>query len=173
VIAVPAVAAALLLGGRPLASAAMRLRRLRRVAAWVLRQLDALRAGLRALRPARRGVAIGAVQLSAWALQSLTAYVLILALHLDVGVDAAAATLLAVNVTAIVPVTPSNVGVFQAACVAVLAAYGVDAANGLAFGVLLQAAELVTALVLGLPALLVEGVGLRALVAATRSRSGS
>ena len=42
----------------------------------------------------------------------------------DLG--AAAAVLFAVNVTAVLPVTPSNLGVFQAACVAVLTgAYGV------------------------------------------------
>ena len=93
-------------------------------------------------------------------MQLLAAEVLLLALHLQAGLDAAAAILLAVNVTAAVPVTPSNVGVFQAACVAVLAAYGVPAAAGLAYGVLLQAAELVTAVGLGAPALLAEGVGL-------------
>ena len=42
------------------------------------------------------------------------------------GIGAAAAVLFAVNVTAVLPATPSNLGVFQAACVAVLAgAYGV------------------------------------------------
>lgn len=66
--------------------------------------------------------------------------------------------------TAAVPVTPPNVGVFQAACVAVLAAYGVAPSAGLAYGVLLQAAELVTAFAMGVPALLGEGVGLRGLL---------
>ena len=47
----------------------------------------------------------------------------------DLG--AAAAVLFAVNVTAVLPVTPSNLGVFQAACMAVLTgAYGVDAGAG-------------------------------------------
>ena len=41
------------------------------------------------------------------------------------GIGAAAAVLFAVNVTAALPATPSNLGVFQAACVAVLSAYGV------------------------------------------------
>ena len=43
------------------------------------------------------------------------------------GWPRAAAILLAVNVSAILPATPSNVGVFQAACLVVLAAYGVGA----------------------------------------------
>jgi hypothetical protein len=43
------------------------------------------------------------------------------ALHLQrtAGLAGAAAVLVAVNVTAVVPVTPSNIGVFQAACVAI------------------------------------------------------
>ena len=53
---------------------------------------------------------------------------LLVALGLEHKADlgAAAAILFAVNVTAVLPVTPSNLGVFQAACMAVLVgAYGV------------------------------------------------
>ena len=66
-------------------------------------------------------------QLPAWAVQWLACYVLLVALGLDdrAGIGAAAAVLFAVNVTAALPATPSNLGVFQAACVAVLSAYGV------------------------------------------------
>ena len=63
----------------------------------------------------------------------------------------AAAILLAVNVSAVLPATPSNVGVFQAACLVVLAAYGVGAGAGLAYGIILQAVEVVTALAAGGP----------------------
>ena len=51
-------------------------------------------------------------------------YILLAALGLDdlAGLGAAAAVLFAVNVTAVLPATPSNLGVFQAACVAVLGA---------------------------------------------------
>jgi phosphatidyl-myo-inositol alpha-mannosyltransferase len=64
----------------------------------------------------------------------------------------------AVNVTAAVPITPSNVGVFQAACMAALAGFGVSAARGLTYGIVLQAVEVLTALGLGLPALAAEGL---------------
>ena len=74
------------------------------------------------------------------------------------GLTAAAAVLLAVNVSAVLPATPSNVGVFQAACLVVLAAYGVGAGPALAYGIVLQAVEVLTALGLGLPALLGEGM---------------
>ena len=84
--------------------------------------------------------------------------VLALGLQGHANLAAAAAVLLAVNVSAILPATPSNVGVFQAACLVVLAAYGVGSGPGLAYGVILQAVEVVTALALGIPALLGEGL---------------
>jgi phosphatidylinositol alpha-mannosyltransferase len=71
---------------------------------------------------------------------------------------AAAAVLLAVNITAIVPVTPSNIGVFQAACIAVLHPFGIEANRALAYGLVLQAVEVFDAFALGIPALLREGL---------------
>ena len=49
-------------------------------------------------------------------------YILLVALGLDkqAGLPAAAAVLFAVNITAVLPATPANLGVFQAACAAVL-----------------------------------------------------
>ena len=89
-----------------------------------------------------------------------------------IGIAAAAAVLFAVNVTAVVPATPSNIGVFQLATISVLTTgFGVGAADALAYGVILQAVEIATAVGLGVPALVREGmtwsdVGLRALSAA-------
>jgi phosphatidylinositol alpha-mannosyltransferase len=154
IVALPLLAAVL-------AVVAPRVARSRRIR----RQLHALRAGVAVLRPARRGLGGAGLQLGAWALQGLAAYVLLRALQLDVAAPlaVAAALLLAVNVTAVVPVTPSNLGVFQAACVAVLAVQGVAVRDGITYGVLLQAAEVATGVLLGVPALLVEGTGVRAL----------
>ena len=73
---------------------------------------------------ASRGWALAATvtQLSAWALQCVSCYFLLIALGLGnrTGFAAAAAVLFAVNITAVVPVTPANLGVFQAACATVL-----------------------------------------------------
>ena len=67
--------------------------------------------------------------------------------------------LFAVNVTAVVPATPSNIGVFQLAVISVLTTgFGVGAADALAYGVILQAVEIATAVALGLPALVREGL---------------
>ena len=70
--------------------------------------------------------------------------------------------LFAVNVTAVLPATPSNVGLFQIAVVTVLTgAYGVPAAAALGYGIILQAVEVATAVLFGLPALIREGVSWR------------
>jgi phosphatidylinositol alpha-mannosyltransferase len=139
--------------------------RVRRVIGRVRRELEAARSGLRMfVRPRAAAPAIG-FQLAAWGVQMMAAYTVIIAFGLDdrAGVAAAAAILLAVNVTAVVPITPSNVGVFQAATIAVLAAYGIGAGRGFAYGVALQAVEVITAILLGLPALAAEGLSLGAL----------
>ena len=108
----------------------------------------------------RHGVPAVGFQLAAWALQWLACYMVILALGLQsqATLVTAAAVLLAVNVSAVLPATPSNVGVFQAACLVVLAAYGVGTGTALAYGIILQAVEVTTALILGIPALLGEGL---------------
>ena len=113
----------------------------------------------RGWRPGR-----SSAQLAAWGLQLLGAFALLLALELDHHADlgAAAAVLFAVNVTAVLPVTPSNVGVFQFAVVTVLSGvYGVPAAAALGYGIILQAVEVATAVLFGLPALIGEGVSWR------------
>jgi phosphatidyl-myo-inositol alpha-mannosyltransferase len=122
-----------------------------------------VRQGLRAFRDPRLGSIAAASQFAAWALQWISCYILLAALGLDdiAGWGAAAAVLFAVNITAVIPATPSNLGVFQAACVAVLGAYGVGAADALAYGIILQAVEIATAVVMGAPALVKEGVSWR------------
>jgi phosphatidylinositol alpha-mannosyltransferase len=123
-----------------------------------------VRTGMRVFRePRLAAVAVGA-QLGAWALQCASCYVLLLALGLGgrAGLAAAAGVLFAVNVTAVLPAAPSNIGVFQAACVAVLSGgFHVPAADAIAYGIILQAVEITTAVVMGLPALLREGMSWR------------
>ena len=60
------------------------------------------------------------------------------------------------------PATPANLGVFQAACAAVLhAGWHVGFGTGVAYGVILQAVEVSTAILMGAPALLKEGMSWR------------
>ncbi|MEA2273430.1 MAG: phosphatidyl-myo-inositol alpha-mannosyltransferase [Solirubrobacteraceae bacterium] len=125
--------------------------------------LTKVRDGLRVFRNPRLGTFAAGAQLTAWAIQWMSCYVLLVALGLDdrAGIGAAAAVLFAVNVTAVLPATPSNLGIFQAACVAVLGAYHVGAADALAYGIILQAVEVATAVVMGTPALVKEGLSWR------------
>ena len=119
-----------------------------------------VRRGFAVFRQAKLGSIAAVMQLSAWVLQWLSCYVLLEAMGMGyVGLGAAAAALFAVNVTAAIPATPANIGVFQAACVAVLhGGYGVSTADALGYGIVLQAVELATAFLMGMPALVREGI---------------
>ena len=135
--------------------------RLARLGGAIHRALVQVRAGLTVFRDPRRGTAAAAAQLTAWAIQLSACWALLYALGLDgrAGIGAAAAVLFAVNVTAVVPATPSNIGVFQIAVISVLhTGFGVSTADALAYGVILQAVEIATAVALGLPALVREGL---------------
>jgi phosphatidylinositol alpha-mannosyltransferase len=134
--------------------------RIARIAAAIRGALVQVRTGLHVFRDPRRGVVATAAQLGAWAIQLLACFALLEAMGLQAaGIGAAAAVLFAVNVTAVVPATPSNIGVFQLAVISVLTTgFGVGAADALAYGVILQAVEVATAVTLGLPALVREGM---------------
>jgi phosphatidylinositol alpha-mannosyltransferase len=126
--------------------------------------MSQVRSGLAVFRSPKLGAIATIFQLAAWAVQCAACYVLLTAFGLDhqVGFAAAAAVLFAVNVTAVLPATPSNLGVFQAACVAVLhGAYHASSADALGYGIVLQAVEIATAVFMGMPALVKEGVSWR------------
>jgi phosphatidylinositol alpha-mannosyltransferase len=135
--------------------------RLRALIVGLRRSLVRVREGLRVFRHPRQAALATVAQLGAWGLQCMSCWLLLMALGLNhrVGIAGAAAVLFAVNVTAVVPATPANIGVFQAACVAVLAgAYHVSTADALAYGIVLQVVELATAVLMGIPALITEGL---------------
>jgi phosphatidylinositol alpha-mannosyltransferase len=135
--------------------------RVARVGAALHNALLQVRAGLTVFRHPRQGFLASSAQLGAWAIQLASCWALLAALGLDgkAGIGAAAAVLFAVNVTAVVPVTPSNIGIFQWAVVSVLTTgWGISEAHALAYGVVLQAIEIATAVVLGLPSLVREGL---------------
>ena len=150
--------APMLLRGR----GALRSRRLDRAVRSARQATTMVREGLEVFRRPRLGARAVALQLLAWTIQWIACYALLVAFGLEgAGVSAAAAVLFAVNVTAVLPLTPSNIGVFQAACVAVLSAYGVANGDALAYGIILQAVEIATAVMLGMPALVAEGTSWR------------
>jgi phosphatidylinositol alpha-mannosyltransferase len=145
-------------------AALSRSRRLQPLVVALRGSLGRARDGLRVFAHPHAALVGSTVQLIAWALQLMSCWLVLMAFGLDarVGVAGAAAVLFAVNVTAVVPLTPANVGVFQAACVAVLVgAYHVSTPEAIAYGIVLQAVEIATALIMGLPALVNEGLSWR------------
>ncbi|HEX3041510.1 MAG TPA: glycosyltransferase [Solirubrobacterales bacterium] len=135
--------------------------RMARLGGMIHGALIQVRAGLTVFRDPRYGSLSAAAQLTAWAIQLAACWALLYALGLDgqAGIGAAAAVLFAVNVTAVVPATPSNIGVFQLAVISVLhTGFGISTQDALAYGVILQAVEIATAVALGLPALVREGL---------------
>jgi phosphatidylinositol alpha-mannosyltransferase len=160
-------------GSRALRRAGSGTRPLPRPVQWVVSQVAQARNGLRVFGEPRGAVHATGAQLVAWVLQCGCCYSVLLAFDLRHRAPiAAVAVLLAVNLTAILPLTPSNVGVFQAACIAVLAAFGVGAGPALAYGLVLQAIEIVIALGLGLPSLVGEGISIGQLRELTASGEG-
>src|SRR5262249_48560617 len=132
----PLLLLALVLLAPPLLSAGRhsRFAKLRELTGQARSALARVRDGLAVFREPKLGGTAAAAQLAAWALQWLSCYLLLVALGLDerAGLAAAAAVLFAVNVTAVLPATPSNLGIFQAACVVVLSGgYGVSQADAL------------------------------------------
>jgi len=137
--------------------------RVARVVGAIRDALVKVRTGLHVFRDPRRAPFAIVFQLGAWGLQLLACFALFTALGLDhdpaIGIGAAAAVLFAVNVTAVIPATPSNIGIFQLATISVLTTgFGVAYSDALAYGLILQAVEIATAVALGLPALVREGV---------------
>ncbi len=144
--------------------ATQRFRRLQNLARQASMAISRVRDGLKVFRHVRLGVTATVAQLAAWALQAISCYMLLIALGLSghVGFAGAAAVLFAVNVTAVLPATPANVGVFQAAAATVLhTGWHVPWVTGVAYGVILQAVEVTTAILMGMPAMLKEGMSWR------------
>src|SRR4051794_8603716 len=146
---------ALLRRGKP-----SRFVRVQQAAAKARAAMVQVRRGLQVFRKPKLGAWAAFMQITAWAIQWFACYALLVALglHGQAGLGAAAAVLFAVNVTAALPATPSNIGVFQAACVAVLGVYHVGHTDALAYGIILQAVEIATAFAMGMPALVGEGM---------------
>ena len=141
-----------------------RFRRLQALSRQAHTAVSRVRDGLKVFRRARLGAIATSAQLTAWGLQTVSCYLLLVALGLNhrVGFGGAAAVLFAVNVTAVLPATPANLGVFQAATATVLhTGWHVGWTTGVAYGVILQAVEVTSAILMGMPALLKEGMSWR------------
>ena len=131
--------------------------RMRRASCWLPQLIDSQRIWSRPWTAA----AVAGTQVLAWAVQLVSVLAMLEAFHLGAaGLRAAALVVVLTSLIGMVPATPGNLGTFQVAAVAALAAYGVAAGPALAFALGLQALQLAVAVVAGLASLGVHGLSL-------------
>jgi uncharacterized protein (TIRG00374 family) len=99
-------------------------------------------AGIVEIPTASRVIPALAISLVAWALQGVTYHFTALATGLPVSFAASVVAMLAVNLSFLFPLTPGNVGVFQAVYALTMAAYGVPSDAAIATALLLQALQI-------------------------------
>ena len=103
---------------------------------------------------------VAAIQAIAWLVQLAAAWAALQAFHLGGGLRGAAMVLVLTNLIGLVPITPGNVGTFQAAAVAALAFSGVAAGPAVAYALGLQAMQLAVGIVAGLASLSLQDLTL-------------
>jgi uncharacterized membrane protein YbhN (UPF0104 family) len=90
--------------------------------------------------------------LAAWAVEVAIVMTTLWALHLDVPfVVGPTLVLLAVNLAALVPGLPANVGPFEMACVLALGTFGIDSDTALGFGIVYHALHTIPVTLFGIP----------------------
>jgi uncharacterized protein (TIRG00374 family) len=113
-------------------------------------------------RPAAAAAAI-VFQLIGWLCQLLAVWTAMKAFSIDVDLAAAGLVLVLMNMAAIIPLWPGNVGLLQVAIATPLVGYGVPYAQGFAFGLGLQVIEASVGIGFGLVFLGREGLSFAAL----------
>lgn len=114
-------------------------------------------------------LAVLGVQTLGWLVQVAAAFAALEAFHLQgAGLRGAALVLVLTNIIGLVPITPGNVGTFQAAAVAALAVYGVSSGPAIAFALGFQAMQLVVGVAAGLLSLSLQGLTLSQLHGSSR-----
>ena len=120
--------------------------------------------GLVSLRDRRLAAVAALLTAASWLLLAVSAWALLLAFHLRLGLGVAILIVAAANLTLLVPASPGGVGVFEAATVAVPAGFAVDRSTALSFAVALHGLNLFPYVVAG-------ALALQRHLAVVRSRS--
>ena len=104
---------------------------------------------------------VAGIQAASWLVQLGAAWAALQAFHLGgVGLPGAALVLVLTNLIGLVPITPGNLGTFQAAAVAALAVSGVASGPAVAFALGLQGMQLAVGVVAGLVSLSLQDLTL-------------
>lgn len=98
--------------------------------------------GLVELPSLRRVAPAVALSLVAWGIQAMTYHLVALATGLPASFAQSTVVMLAVNLSFLMPLTPGNVGVFQAVYAVTMAALGVPSSAAVATALLIQALQI-------------------------------
>jgi len=104
---------------------------------------------------------VAAIQAASWLVQLAAVWAALQAFHLGgVGLRGAALVLVLTNLIGLVPITPGNLGTFQAAAAAALAVSAVASGPAIAFALGLQGMQLAVGVVAGLVSLSLQDLTL-------------
>jgi len=164
---VPAVAAGLLVGlvvllwwkGEPFVDRWIVRFLPERFGAGLTRVLRALLDGMKILPDGRLLGTVFVVSLALWFLPILSSYVIIRAFSFDVPFSAAVIVFIFIGFGTALPNAPGMIGTYQYACQLALGLFGVDATSALAYGLVLNAIQLLSLVAQGLVALPLAEVG--------------
>lgn len=131
-----------------------------RFGAGLMRVLRALIAGMQILPRPQLVLAVFLVSLSLWFLPILSSYVMIVAFGFEVPFSAALIVFIFIGFGTALPQAPGMIGTYQYACVLALGLFGVEQADALAYGLVLNALQLVTLVAQGLIALGISGISI-------------
>jgi glycosyltransferase 2 family protein len=106
--------------------------------------------GLAGLRRLRVAAPVLALTLVSWVVLGISTWLAMLGFHLGLSPIAGIFVMLALGLAAILPASPAGVGVFEAAVVIALSAYGVGHSEALSYGLVLHALNFFPFIVAGL-----------------------
>ena len=129
-----------------------------RFRAGVQRAVSAIVAGMRILPNPGLLATVFVVSLGLWFLPILSSWVMIRAFDLPVPASAAIVVFIFIGFGTALPGAPGMIGIYQYACQQALALFGVHQADGLAYGLVLNAVQFATIVAQGLVALPFAGI---------------
>lgn len=123
-----------------------------RFAAGLKRVVRAVLDGMRILPNGRLVLAVFAVSLFLWFLPILSSWVIMQAFGFDVPFNAALIVFIFIGFGTALPNAPGMIGTFQYACILALGLFGIGQAEALAYGLVLNAMQVLTIVAQGLVA---------------------
>lgn len=131
-----------------------------RVGTFVIEQAATFSSAIMLMRTPRQLAVATALTVVGWLPQVVGVAILLHAFHLPVPSAAALLVVVTTNLGAVIPSSPSNIGVYHGLAVLSLSVFGVEPEIALAFAICAHSAAIALHIALGITAALTEGIGL-------------